>query len=141
MQSHRSRRLNTCHRPRVPPPDLFCGGVGSCKGDLATGEAQHAFSCGYVWLEFDAKPVSVVLRKAVVAVASKAERDRLHLARHTFVVKRPKITSRMARCQLRSDSGHAATVAAGCCNVFSQTGFAKARPVSTGYVRELPVRW
>lgn len=68
--------------PCVPPPDLLCGGVDSCKGDLATGEAQHTFFCGYVWLELAPNRFLVSYGEAVVAATSNAERDRPRIVRH-----------------------------------------------------------
>lgn len=101
----------------------------------------HAFSCGYVWLESNAKPVSRVSRKAVVAAVPNDVRVRLGITQHTFVVKRQLSTLCVAWCQSGSDLGHVAFAVARCCTLFWRRVLAKARPVSTGYDPKLPVRW
>ena len=59
----------------------------------------HAFSCGYVWLESSAKPVSRVSRKAVVAAVPNDVRVRLRIAQHTFIVERQSSMLCVAWCQ------------------------------------------
>ena len=84
-----------------------------------------------------AKPVSRVSREAAVAAATNEERVLLHVAQHTFIVKRQLSTLCVASCD--SDFEHVAFTLARCRSVVM--GFAKARPVSTGSDRKLPVRW
>jgi len=132
VQSHRSRRLASRGVPPRPPPDHFMW--RSRQLLQRRSGSGHAFSCGYVWLESVAKPVSRVLRKAVVAAVTDGERDRLHVAQHTFIVKRQLTTLCVASCQSESDFGHVASAVARCRRVFGKRVLAKARPVSTGSV-------
>lgn len=96
-----------CGVPPRPPPDPVCGRVDSLL-QRRSGDG-HAFSGGYVWLEFITKPVSRVSRKAVVAAVTNDVRARLHTARHTFVVKRQMSTLCVASYQSDSDFGHVAS--------------------------------
>jgi hypothetical protein len=68
----------------------------------------HAFSCGYVWLECLAKPVSRVSRRAVAAAVTNDE----HFAQHTFIVERQFTMLCVASCQSGGDFGHVAFVLA-----------------------------